>query len=277
MFADVAAWHEPVLALSACTLTHIITAMAKTSAAPGKKRTRRKRPASGGKNASADNLPELPQASESEKRRAQRLYKKLEATYPDAKCALNHNNAYELLVATILSAQCTDERVNKVTPKLFQAYPTVDKLAQAPQQEIEKYIQTTGFYRNKAKSLKGAAEAIVENHGGEVPDTIEDLTKLPGVARKTANVILGNIFDKNMGVVVDTHVHRLAYRLGLSEKKDPKKVELDLMALVPRKKWTMLAHLLIFHGRQVCKARNPLCSQCPVRRMCPQHGVVNPQ
>jgi len=180
-------------------------------------------------------------------------------------------------VATILSAQCTDERVNKVTPELFKAYPTVHDLAKAPQADIERYIQTTGFYRNKAKSLKGAAEAIVEHHDGAVPDTIETLTKLPGVARKTANVILGNIFNKNVGVVVDTHVHRLSYRLGFSDKKDAKKVELDLMALFPRKKWTMLAHLLIFHGRQICKARNPQCSRCPVRRMCPQHGVVNPQ
>jgi endonuclease-3 len=221
--------------------------------------------------------PTLPAVSESEKRRAQRLYKKLEQTYPDATCALRHEDAYQLLVATILSAQCTDERVNKVTPALFAAYPTAADLAKAPQEEIEHYIQSTGFYRNKAKSLRGAAQAIVEEHDGDVPDTIEALTKLPGVARKTANVILGNIFDKNMGVVVDTHVHRLAQRLGLSEQKDPKKVELELMALFPRKKWTMLAHLLIFHGRQICKARSPLCSQCPVRRMCPQVGVVNPQ
>jgi endonuclease-3 len=224
-----------------------------------------------------DTLPELPEVDEAEKRRAQRLYKKLEATYPEATCALTHRNAYELLVATILSAQCTDERVNKVTPDLFKAFPTVHDLAQAPQQQIEQYIQTTGFYRNKAKSLKGAAQHIVENHNGQVPDTIEELTRLPGVARKTANVILGNIFDKNMGVVVDTHVQRLSYRLGFSHKKDAKKVELDLMALFPRKKWTMLAHLLIFHGRQICKARNPLCSQCPIRRSCPQNGVVNPQ
>jgi endonuclease-3 len=224
-----------------------------------------------------DALSELPEVDDSEKRRAQRIYKKLEATYPDAKCALTHRNAYELLVATILSAQCTDERVNKVTPDLFKAYPTVHDLANAPQQDIEHYIQSTGFYRNKAKSLKGAAQAIVNDHHGQVPDTIEGLTKLPGVARKTANVILGNIFDKNLGVVVDTHVQRLSYRLGFSDKKDAKKVELDLMARFPRKKWTMLAHLLIFHGRQICKARSPLCSQCPIRRSCPQHGVVNPQ
>jgi len=224
-----------------------------------------------------ETLPALPEVDESEKRRAQRIYKKLEARYPDAKCALSHRNAYELLVATILSAQCTDERVNKVTPDLFAAYPTVHELANAPRADIEAYIKTTGFYRNKAKSLKGAAERIVEHHSGQVPDTIEALTNLPGVARKTANVILGNVFDKNLGVVVDTHVQRLSYRLGFSDKKDAKKVELDLMALFPRKKWTMLAHLLIFHGRQICKARGPLCSQCPVQRTCPQNGVVNPQ
>jgi endonuclease-3 len=243
-------------------------------------KTSKKTPKRAAKRAAAGEaakLPALPDVDDAEKRRAQRLYKKLEATYPDATCALSHRNTYELLVATILSAQCTDERVNKVTPELFKAYPTVHALAQAPQSDIEKYIQTTGFYRNKAKSLKGAAERIVEDHDGEVPDTIEELTRLPGVARKTANVILGNIFNKNMGVVVDTHVQRLAYRLGLSQKKDAKKIELDLMALFPRKKWTMLAHLLIFHGRQICKARSPICSQCPVRRMCPQNGVVNPQ
>ena len=222
--------------------------------------------------------PELPQVDASEKRRAKRLYDKLEALYPDATCALTHRNAYELLVATILSAQCTDQRVNMVTPELFKAYPDADALARAPQEQIEQHIKTTGFYRNKAKSLKGAAQAIVEKHNGQVPDTMEDLTELPGVARKTANVVLGNVFGKNVGVVVDTHVHRLALRLGLTEqKKDVKKVEADLMARFPRGKWTMLAHLLIFHGRRVCKARNPLCSQCELRRMCPQIGVVNPQ
>jgi len=222
-------------------------------------------------------LPELPVVSESEKRRARRVYQRLEATYPDATCALTHRNAYELLVATILSAQCTDERVNKATPNFFAAYPTVHHLAQAPQEAVEPYIQKTGFYRNKEKSLRGAAQHIVTDYNGEVPDTIEELTRLPGVARKTANVILGNIFDKNMGVVVDTHVQRLAYRLGFTERTDAKKIELDLMALFPRKKWTMLAHLLIFHGRQICKARGPLCSECPVRRMCPRHGVTEPR
>jgi len=245
-----------------------------TTQTTAKKKTSAGKPRAGGGNGQPKQLPEV---SDAEKRRARRIYQKLEATYPDARCALHHENAYQLLVATILSAQCTDQRVNMVTPDLFKAYPTPQHLAEAPLEQIESHIKTTGFYRNKAKSLKNAARAIVDEHGGEVPDTMEALTRLPGVARKTANVILGNIFGKNLGVVVDTHVQRLAYRLGLTEHTDPGKIEPDLMARFPRKKWIMLAHLLIFHGRQICKAKNPLCSQCPVRRMCPQHGVVNPQ
>ena len=209
-----------------------------------------------------------------ERRRAQRIYRKLESAYPQAHCALVHGNAFELLVATILSAQCTDARVNMVTPQLFRRWPNAAALAEARQAEVEKLIRSTGFFRNKAASLRGAAQAIVERHGGEVPDTMPELIALPGVARKTANVVLGNAFGKNVGVVVDTHVSRLSQRLGLSEQTDPKKIELDLIARFPRKRWTMLSHLLIFHGRSLCKARKPLCSDCPLLKDCPQVGVT---
>ncbi len=208
------------------------------------------------------------------KRRAGRVYRKLLETYPDATCALHHRNAFELLIATILSAQCTDARVNMVTPTLFARFPTPQAMAEADQTELETIIRSTGFYRNKAKSIKGAAQAIVEKFGGKVPQTMEELLHLPGVARKTANVVLGNAFDKNEGVVVDTHVGRLSNRLGFTSHKDPKKIEQDLMALFPRKSWTMLAHLLIYHGRQVCIARKPRCEVCPVNRDCPKVGVA---
>lgn len=207
------------------------------------------------------------------KRRAANVYKKLEALYPDAHCALDHKDPFELLVATILSAQCTDVRVNRVTPALFKAYPTPERMAKAKMTHLEELIKTTGFFRNKAKSIKGAALAIVQDHGGDVPDEMEDLLKLPGVARKTANVVLGNAYDKNEGVVVDTHVGRLSVRLGWTKQKDPKKVELELMALFPQKNWCMLSHLLIHHGRGPCKARNPKCEACKLLRSCPQVGV----
>lgn len=207
------------------------------------------------------------------KRRARRVYQKLDELYPDAHCALIHDGPFQLLIATILSAQCTDVRVNIVTPPLFKAYPTPEKMAEAKIKHLEDLVKTTGFFRNKAKNIKGAAMAIVQDHGGAVPDTMEELLKLPGVARKTANVVLGNAFGKNIGVVVDTHVGRLSVRLGWTEATDPKKVERDLMAVFPAKNWTMLSHLLIYHGRGPCKARNPKCDECALLKSCPRVGV----
>ncbi len=210
------------------------------------------------------------------KRRAQRVYAKLEAMYPDAHCALDHRNAFELLIATILSAQCTDVRVNKVTPALFKKYPSPSKMADAPIDDLEELVRTTGFYRNKAKSIKGASERITDVFHGKVPSTMDELLSLPGVARKTANVVLGNAFGINEGVVVDTHVGRLSKRLGWTDNhaKDAVKIERDLVELFPRKNWTMLSHLLIYHGRQVCAARNPKCDACELVRSCPQVGVI---
>jgi len=217
------------------------------------------------------NLPKLPKKSDKEKERAMALLDKLYEEYPGAHCALDHKNPFELLIATILSAQCTDERVNKVTPELFREYPTPKAMAEAPLPDIEELIKSTGFYRNKAKSLKEASEEIVEKFDGRVPDTMDELLTLRGVARKTANVVLGNSYNKNMGVVVDTHVKRLSNRLGLTkEAKNTSKIEKDLMALFPREHWTMLGHLLISHGRKVCKARfkNP-----PDDSICKEYGV----
>ncbi len=207
------------------------------------------------------------------KKRAGRIYRKLAKTYPDAECALEHDNAYQLLVATILSAQCTDERVNMTTPELFEKYPTVEDLAASQQADVEKIIKSCGFYRNKAKSIRGAARAIVDEHDGHVPRTMEELTRLSGVARKTANVVLGNVYDINVGVVVDTHVKRLANRMGFAEQSNGDKIERDLMALFPRKNWTMLSHLLIWHGRRICTARKADCDNCPVDNDCPKIGI----
>jgi endonuclease-3 len=200
-------------------------------------------------------------------------YDRLIKAYPDAHCALNHRNAYQLLVATILSAQCTDVRVNMVTPALFAKYPTVRQLADANQEDVEELIKSTGFFRNKAKSLLGMARAVVENHGGKIPSTMDALTKLPGVGRKTANVILGNAFGLNEGIVVDTHVTRLSNRLGLTTESDPVKIESALTKLFPREQWTMLSHLLIEHGRRVCDARAPKCEQCFLADICPSSRV----
>ncbi|MEZ6189789.1 MAG: endonuclease III [Phycisphaerales bacterium] len=214
------------------------------------------------------------------KRRAAKVYTQLEKLYPDAHCALDHKSPFQLLVATILSAQCTDVRVNIVTPALFKAYPTPKKMAAAKISHLEELVKTTGFFRNKAKNIQGAALAIEQDHGGEVPDTMEELLKLPGVARKTANVVLGNAFDKNIGVVVDTHVGRLSVRLGWTSETDPKKVERDLMALFPQKNWTMLSHLLIHHGRGPCKRATPSAMTQVLLKSCPQIGVddwVKPQ
>lgn len=210
---------------------------------------------------------------EARKRRARKILRRLDREYPAAECALRHRSAWELLVATILSAQCTDARVNKVTPDLFAAYPTVWDMALAPLESIEELVRTTGFFRNKSKSLKGAAERIVSEYGGEVPSRMEQLLTLPGVARKTANVVTGTWFGKATGVVVDTHVQRISERLGLSAGKDPKKIEKVLMDLLPRSKWVMYSHQIIHHGRAVCKARQPRCQACALARLCPSAEV----
>ncbi len=200
---------------------------------------------------------------------AAEYYRRLAGAYPDAHCALEHRDAYQLLVATILSAQCTDVRVNLVTPALFARFPDAAALAEADRSEVETLITSTGFFRNKAKSLVGMARAVVDRHGGAVPRTMEELTQLPGVGRKTANVVLGNVFGMNDGIVVDTHVARLAKRMGLTRDTDPVKIERALMPLFPRSQWTMLSHLLIEHGRRVCDARKPKCAECVVADLCP--------
>src|SRR5688572_11928425 len=194
----------------------------------------------------------------------------LKQTYPAARCSLNFRTPLELLVATILSAQCTDERVNLVTKSLFKKYTSAAHYARVRQESLEKDIQSTGFFRNKAKSIRAMAQALVDRHGGKVPDTMDELTALAGVGRKTANVVLGNAFDKNVGVVVDTHVTRVANRLALtSHKIDAVKIEQDLMKIVPQEDWTLFAHLLIHHGRQICQARKPKCDVCPLLPHCP--------
>jgi endonuclease III len=203
----------------------------------------------------------------------------LREAYPEAECALRHGSAFELLAATILSAQCTDARVNLVTPELFRLWPGPAELARAPQPAVESVVRSTGFFRNKAKSLRGMAAAIRDRHGGEVPRTMEELTELPGVARKTANVVLGTAFGLSEGVVVDTHVGRIARRLGLTREQDPVKVERDLQALLPRAEWTAFSHRLIHHGRRVCTARSPRCAACPLGGLCPSRdtGGVPPR
>ena len=203
------------------------------------------------------------------KERTEKIIKLLKRAHPDAKCALNHANAFELLIATILSAQCTDERVNKVTADLFRKYRKPEDYLKVPATELQQDIRTTGFFRNKTKSIQGASKMLVEEFGGEVPQSMEELLKLPGVARKTANVVLGVAYAKAEGVVVDTHVSRLSHRLKLTRHKDAGKIEKDLMEIVPRKNWIEFAHLLIFHGRRICKARRPLCEECVVEELCP--------
>ena len=200
--------------------------------------------------------------------RVSEILKRLEATYPGATCALKHNNAWELLVATILSAQCTDVRVNMTTPELFRKYPTVQDFAALKPETLEPDIKSTGFFRNKSKSVVGAAKKIVSDFGGQVPDNMDDLLSLPGVARKTANVVLGTWFHKNDGVVVDTHVHRISRRLELTKSDDPKNIEQDLIKVIPRDKWTLFSHMIIFHGRALCVARNPKCAECPLENLC---------
>jgi endonuclease III len=213
------------------------------------------------------------EAFEEKKRRAAAVLRRLAKAYPEAKCALDHRTPLELLVATILSAQCTDVRVNIVTPHLFAKYKTAADYARSPKGTLEREIRSTGFFNSKAKSIRAAAASIAAEHGGRVPDTMDGLLQLPGVGRKTANVVLGNAFGKDEGFVVDTHVGRLSRRLGFTRETDPVKVESDLNALVPRGRRTMGAHLLIAHGRQICLARKPRCGDCPVDQLCPKIGV----
>src|SRR5713226_4184347 len=198
----------------------------------------------------------------------------LRRLYPDAKCSLNFSNPLELLVATQLSAQCTDERVNIVTADLFKKYRSVEDYAAVSQEELEKDIKSTGFYRNKAKNLRAAAQRMITDYNGEVPRTMEEILKLPGVARKTANVVLGNAYGIVVGFVVDTHIGRLARRFGWTTNEDPVKVEQDLMRIVPQKDWLHLSHLMIFHGRAICYARKPLCERCALARLCPSAFIA---
>jgi len=213
------------------------------------------------------------ESNEQKKARVAKIIAGLRKAYPDAHCELNHSNPLELLIATILSAQCTDKRVNMVTPQLFKKYPTAQDYAKARLPELEEEIKTTGFYRNKAKSITKACKNIVEKHGGKVPNTMEELIALGGVGRKTANVVLGNAFNINTGIVVDTHVARLSQRLGLTKEKDPVKIELALMNLVPQEQWTMFSHWLIWHGRRRCYARSPDCLNCEIKAVCTRIGV----
>lgn len=205
---------------------------------------------------------------------AKRVLRRLQADYPDAECALIHRTPFQLLVATVLSAQCTDERVNIVTRELFAQYPEPTDLAALPLPKLEKLIQSTGFFRNKAKAIKACSRAIAEEHGGEVPRDLETLVRLPGVGRKTANVVLGTAFGIPTGVVVDTHVGRLSRRLGLTSETNPEKVERDLMEIVPQREWINFSHRLIHHGRRICQARKPKCPECSMRRFCPKIGVT---
>jgi endonuclease-3 len=205
--------------------------------------------------------------------RLKKIIAALDQAYPGAHCELNHTDPLQLLVATILSAQCTDKRVNLVTAELFKKYRTAADYANAPRVELEQAIKTTGFFRNKAKNIQACCRKLVELYGGEVPRTMEELTQLDGVGRKTANVVLGNAFGINVGVVVDTHVARLSHRLGLTGQKTPEKIERDLMSLVPQQQWALFSHWLIWHGRRRCAARKPDCASCEILKLCPRMGV----
>jgi endonuclease-3 len=213
------------------------------------------------------------ESARARRQRTGEILARLRREHPDAHTALDHRDAFELLVATILSAQCTDKRVNEVTPALFRRFPTPRELAGASLAELEELVRTTGFYHNKARALLGLGQALVTEHGGKVPATMEELRRLPGVGRKTANVVLGNAFGQNVGVVVDTHVQRLSRRLGLTAETDPEKIERDLMDLVPQRDWTLWSNLLIAHGRKVCQARRPLCASCVVADLCPSAEI----
>ncbi|MBP86922.1 MAG: endonuclease III [Planctomycetaceae bacterium] len=212
-------------------------------------------------------------ADPAKKKQAGKVVRGLARDYADAECALVHDSPFQLLVATVLSAQCTDERVNIVTKDLFGKYPTAADLAPVPVKKIEKIVQSAGFFRTKAKNIKALSQSLMKNHDGQVPQDLDILVKLPGVGRKTANVVLGTAFGLPTGVVVDTHVSRLSKRLGLTEQTDPVKIEQDLIQLLPRKEWIDYSHRLIHHGRRVCKARKPLCEECGFKQLCPRIGV----
>ena len=220
-------------------------------------------------------MPQSKQTSRGDdrKQRALKIARQLAQTYADAECALKHDNPFQLLAATILSAQCTDERVNMVTPALFAKYPTPAALAASMQEDVEKIIQSTGFFRAKATNLRGMAQALVDQFGGELPRTLEEMVSLPGVGRKTANVVLGTAFGLPTGVVVDTHVKRLTRLLGLTKNLDPVKIEHDLAALLPKSEWINFSHRLIHHGRRICNARKPNCVECPLLKLCPRVGL----
>lgn len=203
------------------------------------------------------------------KERTRQVIRLLKRAYPDAKCSLNHSNPFELLIATILSAQCTDERVNIVTADLFRKYRKPEDYLKVPPSELQEDIRTTGFFRNKARSIQGTAKVLSEVYSGRVPETMDELLELPGVARKTANVVLGNAFGVKAGVVVDTHVTRLSRRLGFTRERQAEKIESDLIQIVPKRDWVIFPHLLIYHGRRICKARNPLCADCVIEKYCP--------
>jgi len=222
-------------------------------------------------------MPRPKQPSTDERVQVRQVVRGLKRLYPEATCALVHKDPFQLLVATILSAQCTDARVNLVTPALFRRFPDPSSMATASQEEIEELIRSTGFFRAKARNLKTMAERLAANHDGEIPRDVEALTALAGVGRKTANVVLGTAFGIATGVVVDTHVKRLAFRLGLTSHKQPAQIERDLMAIVPRKEWVDLSHRLIHHGRRICLARNPKCSTCGLAQICPRMGVSSSQ
>ena len=207
------------------------------------------------------------------KTRTREVIRRLKRAYPGAKCSLNHTNPFELLIATILSAQCTDERVNLVTADLFRKYRQPEDYLKVPPRELEKDIQSTGFFRNKTKSIQGTARMLTEQYHGEVPQSMDELLELPGVARKTANVVLGNAFDIHAGVVVDTHVTRLSHRLAFTQQKTAEKIEQELIPIVPKKDWVIFPHLMIYHGRKICKARNPLCEECTIEKLCPSSSL----
>ncbi len=204
-----------------------------------------------------------------EKERIKKVLEILKAEYPRAHIALEYNDPFQLLVAVILSAQCTDERVNQVTPVLFSRFPNIKSIAEADINELEELIRSTGFFRNKAKNIQNSARMILEKFGGQIPKTMEEILELPGVARKTANIVLYNAYGVVAGIPVDTHVKRLSNRLGLSKEKDPVKIEKDLMKVIPKEDWGIISYVLINHGRKICKARKPLCDECPVKELCP--------
>lgn len=210
------------------------------------------------------------------KKLALEIYKKLSQTYPDARCTLNYRSPFELLVMTIMASQCTDERVNLVSKELFKRFKTPQDFANIPQKTLEKMIKPVGFYRNKAKCIINASKILEEQYNGKVPNNLEELLKLPGVGRKTANVILGECFE-TPGIIVDTHCRRVAKRLGLTNEDNPEKIELDLMNLIPREKWTFFSHLLVFHGRKICTARKPLCNECVIKHLCKFFNECTPE